>query len=40
MILRIDHVSIAVGDYTNAKHFFDHLMGAGAGADNEDLRYR
>ena len=42
MILRIDHVSIAVRDYEKARHFFQQLMGAiaGAGAADETMKYR
>ena len=41
MILRIDHVSIAVRDYHRARRFFERLMGAvgGASADDEVLKY-
>lgn len=42
MILRIDHVSIAVRDEARARHFFEEVMGAvaGAGADDEAMKYR
>ena len=42
MILRIDHVSIAVRDADRATHFFEEVMGAvsGAGADDEAMKYR
>jgi methylmalonyl-CoA/ethylmalonyl-CoA epimerase len=42
MILRIDHVSIAVRDEGRARHFFEAVMGAvaGAGADDESMKYR
>jgi methylmalonyl-CoA/ethylmalonyl-CoA epimerase len=41
MILRIDHISIAVQDYDKAKLFFQQLMGAvaGAGAIDEEMKY-
>jgi catechol 2,3-dioxygenase-like lactoylglutathione lyase family enzyme len=39
MILRIDHVPIAVGDGVRARQFFEEVMGAvaGAGADDEAM---
>jgi len=42
MILRIDHVSIAVRNEEKAGHFFGQLMGAvtGAGAADEAMKYR
>ena len=42
MILRIDHVSIAVRDYDKARRFFQQLMGAvaGAGTVDETMKYR
>jgi methylmalonyl-CoA/ethylmalonyl-CoA epimerase len=42
MILRIDHVSIAVRNEEKARHFFGQLMGAvtGAGAADEAMNYR
>lgn len=42
MILRIDHVSIAVRDYERARRFFQQLMGAiaGAGATEEPMKYQ
>ena len=42
MILRIDHVSIAVRDYAKASSFFQQLMGAVAGAGDHDkaMKYR
>ena len=42
MILRIDHVSIAVKDDLRARQFFEEVMGAvaGAGADDEAMKYR
>ncbi|MBC2711396.1 MAG: VOC family protein [Desulfosarcina sp.] len=42
MILRIDHVSIAVRNYDKARRFFQQLMGAvaGAGAADETMKYR
>ncbi len=41
MILRIDHVSIAVKDYEKARDFFRKVMGAvpGAGAKDEEMKY-
>jgi len=41
MILRIDHVSIAVRDGEKARRFFQQLMGAiaGAGAADEKMKY-
>jgi methylmalonyl-CoA/ethylmalonyl-CoA epimerase len=41
MILRIDHISIAVKDYPKALHFFKDILGAvfGAGARNNDMKY-
>jgi methylmalonyl-CoA/ethylmalonyl-CoA epimerase len=41
MILRIDHISIAVRNDEKAKTFFEKLMGAvaGAGAADEDMKY-
>ena len=41
MISRIDHISIAVNDYANARHFFKDILGAipGAGDTNHTLKY-
>ncbi len=41
MISRIDHISIAVKDYANARHFFEDILGAipGAGDKNHHLKY-
>jgi catechol 2,3-dioxygenase-like lactoylglutathione lyase family enzyme len=41
MISRIDHISIAVNDYANARHFFEDILGAipGAGDKNHKLKY-
>ncbi|MFO7554266.1 MAG: VOC family protein [Desulfobacterales bacterium] len=41
MISRIDHISIAVKDYTTALHFFQNILGAipGAGAQNKKMKY-
>jgi len=41
MISRIDHISIAVKDYTKALHFFQNILGAipGAGAQNKKMKY-
>ena len=41
MILRIDHVSIAVKDFEGAKHFFESILGAvsGAAAADETMKY-
>lgn len=41
MISRIDHISIAVKDYTKALHFFKNILGAipGAGSQNKDMKY-
>ncbi len=41
MISRIDHISIAVKDYTKALHFFKDILGAipGAGAQNKNMKY-
>lgn len=42
MILRIDHVSLAVKDYDRAFHFFVELLGAvpGATARDDGMKYR
>jgi methylmalonyl-CoA/ethylmalonyl-CoA epimerase len=42
LILRIDHVSIAVKDYNRAHDFFKRIMGAvdGAVAEDDNLKYR
>ena len=41
MISRIDHISIAVKDYDNARHFFQNVLGAipGASDQDNDMRY-
>ncbi|MBF0120142.1 MAG: VOC family protein [Desulfobacterales bacterium] len=41
MILRIDHVSIAVKDYEKALHFFKNILGAipGACAKDDNMKY-
>jgi methylmalonyl-CoA/ethylmalonyl-CoA epimerase len=41
MISRIDHISIAVKDYSKALYFFKDILGAvlGAGARNNDMKY-
>ncbi len=41
MISRIDHVSIAVGDYEGARRFFQDLLGAvpGTGREDPDMKY-
>jgi len=41
MISRIDHISIAVKDYTKALHFFQNILGAipGARAQNKKMKY-
>ena len=41
MISRIDHISIAVKDYSKELHFFKDILGAvlGAGARNNDMQY-
>ena len=41
MISRIDHISIAVKDYSKALHFFKDILGAvpGAGAKNKAMKY-
>ncbi|UCD89164.1 MAG: VOC family protein [Desulfobacterales bacterium] len=41
MINRIDHISIAVKDYDNARHFFQNVLGAipGANAKDNNMRY-
>ena len=41
MILRIDHVSIAVKDFDKAKHFFETILGAvsGAAATDNQMKY-
>jgi methylmalonyl-CoA/ethylmalonyl-CoA epimerase len=41
MINRIDHISIAVKDYDNARHFFQNVLGAipGASAQDNNMRY-
>ena len=36
MILRIDHISIAVNDFDKAKHFFETIFGVISGAAEED----
>ncbi|MBN1382299.1 MAG: VOC family protein [Deltaproteobacteria bacterium] len=36
LILRIDHVSVAVRDYEKARHFFQDILGAIPGAATED----
>jgi methylmalonyl-CoA/ethylmalonyl-CoA epimerase len=42
MILRIDHVSVAVRQGDRARHFFETVMGAvaGSGAVDEDMKFR
>ncbi|MCK5195690.1 MAG: VOC family protein [Desulfobulbaceae bacterium] len=42
MILRIDHISIAVKDYEKALHFFQNIFGAipGASAKEREMKYR
>lgn len=42
MILRIDHVSLAVRDYEKAADFFSRVLGAaeGAGAEDGGMKYR
>ena len=41
MISRIDHISIAVNDYEEARRFFEDILGAvpGAGDENHTLKY-
>lgn len=41
MISRIDHISIAVKNYNNARHFFEKILGAlpGAGANNRKQNF-
>jgi methylmalonyl-CoA/ethylmalonyl-CoA epimerase len=41
MILRIDHVSLAVKDYEKASHFFTDVLGAvhGQGASDDSMKY-
>ncbi len=41
MILRIDHISIAVKDQEKARHFFTHTLGAipGVGARDDSMKY-